>query len=91
MKYPLDCFLFITTMRAYAFLWVMTLLFFLSGGAADQIATSVANLSSSDTWLKFLVSFFLFCLCWMATMLSLWVNPHMDVGQASFAIARVLR
>lgn len=78
-------------MRAYAFLWVMTLLFFLSGGAADQIATSVANLSSSDTWLKFLVSFFLFCLCWMATMLSLWVNPHMDVGQASFEIARVLR
>lgn len=68
-------------MRAYAFLWVMTLLFFLSGGAADQIATSVANLSSDDTWLKFLVSLLLFCICWMATMLSLWINPHMDVGQ----------
>lgn len=74
-------------MRAYAFLWVMTLLFFLSGGAADQIATSIANLSSDDTWLKFLVSLLLFCLCWMATMLSLWINPHMDVGQCAYAAA----
>lgn len=74
-------------MRAYAFLWVMTLLFFLSGGAADQIATSIANLSSNDTWLKFLVSLLLFCLCWMATMLSLWINPHMDVGQCAYAAA----
>lgn len=73
-------------MRAYAFLWVMTLLFFLSGGAADQIATSIANLSSDDTWLRFLVSLLLFAVCFMATMLSLWINPHMDVGQCAYAV-----
>lgn len=73
-------------MRAYVYLWAMTFLFFLSGSSADQIATAIACLSSDETWLRFLVSLLLFFMCWMATMLSLWVNPHMDVGQCAYTV-----